>query len=83
MGEIALTRDTGRSFVGNFTNPDIKHPKDSNYITGGILAGNKYLGMIDSKRLLHFSASGKTGWKPLSYEENITNGVANSEEEET
>jgi hypothetical protein len=81
MGEIAFTRDTGRLFVGNFTKN--ANAKDSNYVTGGILSGNKYLGMIDSKPLLHFSASGKTGWKPLSYEENITNRVANSEEEET
>lgn len=70
MGEIAFTRDTGRLFVGNYTNSE--KTQDSKYVTGGILAGNKYLGFIDSKPLIHFSASGKTGWKPLSYEEDVT-----------
>ena len=78
MGEIAFTRDTGRLFVGNFTNN--KHTKDSSQITGGILSGNKYLGLIDSKPLLHFSASGSTGWKPLSYEENITDSITEETE---
>lgn len=68
MGELAFTRDTGRLFVGNYTNAS--KPLDSSYVKGGILSGNKYLGMIDSKPLIHFSASGSTGWKPLSYFEN-------------
>ena len=66
MGELAFTRDTGRLFVGNVTN-SLKD-KDSLPVTGGILTGNKYLGAIDSKPLIHFAASGQTGWKPLSYE---------------
>jgi hypothetical protein len=36
------------------------------------LSGNKYLGIVDSKPLIHFSASGETGWKPLSYETELT-----------
>ena len=69
MGELAFTRDTGRLFVGNVTN-SLKD-KDSLPVTGGILTGNKYLGAIDSKPLIHFAASGQTGWKPLSYEQDI------------
>jgi hypothetical protein len=41
------------------------------------LSGNKYLGIIDSKPLIHFSASGETGWKPLSYESDITDKSLN------
>lgn len=52
MGELAFTRDTGRLFIGNST-PEY-HPKDSNSVTGGILSGNKYLGLIDSKPLTHY-----------------------------
>lgn len=53
MGELAFTRDTARLFVGNFTNKT--HDKDSSYVIGGSLVGNKYLGLIDSKPLTHFS----------------------------
>lgn len=66
MGELAFTRDTGRVFVGNFTNTPTEN--DSESVSGGILTGNKYLGFIDSKPLIHSSSSGKTGAKPLSYE---------------
>jgi hypothetical protein len=77
MGELAFTRDTGRLFVGNYTNAT--KPLDSSYVKGGILSGNKYLGMIDSKPLIHFSASGSTGWKPLSYFENTTDPIVGTE----
>lgn len=53
MGEMAFTRDTGRVFIGNETNQD--NAADSKTVKGGILVGNKYLGMIDSKPLGHFS----------------------------
>lgn len=75
MGELAFTRDTGRLFVGNYTN--IKKENDSKQVLGGILSGNKYLGIVDSKPLIHFSASGETGWKPLSYESDITDKSLN------
>ena len=41
------------------------------------MSGNKYLGIIDSKPLIHFSASGDTGWKPLSYESDVTDNSIN------
>lgn len=75
MGELAFTRDTGRLFVGNYSN--VKKDDDSKQVIGGILSGNKYLGIIDSKPLIHFSASGETGWKPLSYESDITDKSQN------
>lgn len=75
MGELAFTRDTGRLFVGNYTN--VKKDDDSKQVIGGILSGNKYLGIIDSKPLIHFSASGDTGWKPLSYESDVTDNSIN------
>ena len=55
MGELAFTRDTGRLFIGNYTNNTTT--LDSTYVSGGILTGNKYLGFVDSKPLIHFSAS--------------------------
>lgn len=79
MGELAFTRDTARLFVGNFTNLDEKD--DSGFVTGGSLTGNKYLGLIDSKPLTHWSynmnnmgdSNSKTGVQfPLSYTENKT-----------
>jgi hypothetical protein len=79
MGELAFTRDTGRLFVGNFTNT-VKDV-DSNYVSGGVLVGNKYLGLIDSKPLIHFSGSGSTGWKPLNYQEATTDDSAKITEE--
>lgn len=67
MGELAFTRDTGRVFVGNFTNQD--NEADSQQVQGGILVGNKYLGMVDSKPLGHFSPNNfplKYGVKNIS-----------------
>ena len=63
MGQLAFTRDTGRVFVGNHTSQ--KNQKDSKEIPGGILVGNKYLGLIDSKPLGHFSPNSL----PLKYGE--------------
>lgn len=79
MGELAFTRDTGRLFVGNFTNT-VKDD-DTKYVSGGILVGNKYLGLIDSKPLLHFSGSGSTGWKPLNYQEKTKDETTGEEEQ--
>lgn len=53
MGELAYTRDTNRVFVGNFTT-DREQLYDGEKLkiqqtVGGTLAGNKYLGYVDSK----------------------------------
>ena len=61
MGELAFTRDTGRVFVGNIT--EQTNDKDSRSVDGGILVGNKYLGLIDSKPLGHYNPSNV----PLNY----------------
>lgn len=45
-GELAFTRDTGRLFVGNFS--DDKKTKDLDYVKGGLLCGNKYMGLSKS-----------------------------------
>lgn len=74
MGEMAFTRDTGRVFIGNETNQD--NAADSKTVKGGILVGNKYLGMIDSKPLGHFSPNNF----PLKY--GITN-VSSQQIDET
>jgi hypothetical protein len=78
MGELAFTRDTGRVFVGNFTNTP--QTSDTYYVKGGILTGNKYLGFIDSKPLIHFAASGSKGSKPLSYTEDTKDEDTNEVE---
>ena len=78
MGELAFTRDTGRVFVGNFTNTP--QTSDTYYVKGGILTGNKYLGFIDSKPLIHFAASGSKGSKPLSYTEDTRDEDTNEVE---
>ena len=84
MGELAFTRDTGRLFIGNYTgNNTTINSADSSYVAGGILTGNKYLGFIDSKPLIHFSTSGSTGWKPLSYEENTVDPLLQENGTET
>ena len=77
MGELAFTRDTGRLFVGNYTSNATTSQEDSKYVSGGMLVGNKYLGFIDSKPLIHFSSSGSTGWKPLSYQVDTTDELTN------
>lgn len=70
MGEVAFTRDTGRLFVGNFSTQELED--DIKYITGGILTGNKYLGIIDSRPLCHFNGNGDTGCYPLNYDKNTS-----------
>lgn len=55
MGQLAFTRDTGRVFVGNEGANQEHKENDANPVQGGILVGNKYLGMIDSKPLGHCS----------------------------
>lgn len=69
MGELAFTRDTGRVFVGNFSSDinDKELPLDTRAINGGILTGNKYIGLIDSKPLGHWSTTGSNGTFPLNY----------------
>lgn len=44
MGELAFTRDTGRVFVGTYTDIDNKKSSDISYEPGGLLVGNKYYG---------------------------------------
>lgn len=85
MGELAFTRDTARLFVGNSTN--INEDQDSKEVIGGSLAGNKYLGLIDSKPLTHFYLIDKeTGEKvdssvhfPLSYENDTSSTLKDSQ----
>jgi hypothetical protein len=74
MGELAFTRDTGRVFVGNFSSDtsDKELPLDTRAINGGILTGNKYIGLIDSKPLGHWSTTGSTGTFPLNYSSTTT-----------
>ena len=43
MGELAFTRDTGRVFVGTYT--DNQKEDDLPNFPGGILVGNRYFGM--------------------------------------
>lgn len=68
-GELAFTRDTGRVFVGNFS--DDPKTSDLQYVQGGILTGNKYLGIIDSRPIAYEQqeTTGTTGFAGLSYEE--------------
>ena len=75
MGEVAFTRDTGRLFVGNFSTQELED--DIKYITGGILTGNKYLGLIDSRPLCHFNGNGDTGCYPLNYDKNTSDKDTN------
>lgn len=76
MGELAFTRDTGRLFIGNHSSKpasELELPQ----IHGGIIAGNKYLGYIDSKPLSWWTR-GDAGSLPLNYEEETTyDGVSN------
>ena len=82
MGELAFTRDTGRVFVGNFSSDveDKELPLDTRAITGGILTGNKYIGLIDSKPLGHWSTTGSNGTFPLNYS-SVTTDDSTSETE--
>lgn len=69
-GELAFTRDTGRVFVGNYS--DNPTDNDLEIVNGGILIGNKYLGIIDSRPLDYV---GDTSFGGLNYEQ------SNNEEE--
>lgn len=68
-GELAFTRDTGRVFVGNYS--DEPKENDLKIVNGGILVGNKYLGIIDSRPIgyVQDKTTGITGQAGLSYEE--------------
>lgn len=68
-GELAFTRDTGRVFIGNYT--DNPTDNDLKTVNGGILLGNKYLGIIDSRPIAYEQdqTSGSTGLIGLSYEQ--------------
>lgn len=46
-GELVCSRDTNRLFVGNFS--DVLKERQQQQTIGGTLAGNKYLGYVDSK----------------------------------
>lgn len=55
MGELAFTRDTGRVFVGTYTDTDNKKSSDIAYKQGGLLVGNKYYGASNGgKTLTHY-----------------------------
>ena len=56
-GELAYTRDTNRLFIGNLS--DKLNGKQQQTL-GGVLAGNKYLGYIDSR-----NGSDETDTQPL------------------
>lgn len=66
---MAFTRDTGRVFIGNYT--DNPTDNDLKTVDGGILLGNKYLGIIDSRPIAYEQdlTSGSTGLIGLSYEQ--------------
>ncbi len=68
-GELAYTRDTSRIFVGNIY--DSKADAEGHQQTlGGVLAGNKYLGYVDSRNKNIETFSGEDGTelsgKPLN-----------------
>lgn len=46
MGELAFTRDTGRVFVGTYT--DNRTETDHSYKEGGLIVGNKFYGIVDN-----------------------------------
>ena len=75
-GELAFTRDTGRVFVGNYT--DNPTSDDIKTVDGGLLIGNKYLGIIDSRPIAYEQdeTSGSTGLVGLSYEQDNKNEAA-------
>ena len=70
-GELAFTRDTGRIFVGNYSNKEYDSSIMLPETRGGILAGNKYLGYIDSKPLSWWK-KGNVESTPLEYEKDTT-----------
>lgn len=70
-GELAFTRDTGRIFVGNYSDKEYDSSIMLPETRGGILAGNKYLGYIDSKPLSWWK-KGNIESTPLDYEKDTT-----------
>lgn len=62
-GELAFTRDSGRLFVGDNSDGEAGH-KGLQETIGGVLVGNKYLGLLDSKPLVAYQNNGTA----LSYE---------------
>lgn len=72
MGELAFVRNTGRLFVGDCSDdetiPTTLDDGTLNYTKGGILTGNRYLGMIDSKPLIVAEPSEGANGTPLNYE---------------
>ena len=66
-GELAFTRDTGRIFVGNYSDKEYDSSIMLPETRGGILAGNKYLGYIDSKPLSWWK-QGNVESRPLNYD---------------
>lgn len=80
MGELAFARDTGRLFVGDCSDgetlPTTTESGEINYTKGGILTGNRYLGIIDSKPLAESSNDGKGNSIPLNYENTTSVGIS-------
>ena len=66
IAELACTRDTNRVFVGNFSN----ELHEQQQTVGGSLAGNKYLGFVDSKPILGDNADTNAIPKTLSSSNN-------------
>lgn len=81
MGELAFARDTGRLFIGDCSDdktlPTTTESGEINYTKGGILAGNRYLGIIDSKPLVESSNEGKGNGIPLNFEATTAVGIDN------
>lgn len=79
MGELAFVRNTGRLFVGDCSDdetlPTTTESGEINYTKGGILAGNRYLGIIDSKPLAESSNDGRGNGLPLYFEKTTPVGI--------
>lgn len=82
LAELAFTRDSGRVFVGDYS--DDAHSYMQNTV-GGTLVGNKYLGIIDSKTIEKFNTDPSDNVKPLLFEEStkVTNNINGSSEGES
>jgi hypothetical protein len=66
-GELAYTRDTGRVFVGSLTD---SRESNQQITFGGTLVGNKYLGFVDSKRVIDKNyGDNKSNGTPLNLAE--------------
>lgn len=80
VGELAYTRDSGRVFVGDYTDAD--HPGQQ-MTKGGSLVGNKYLGSIDSKTIEIFNDNPSRTVKSLDYISNTKPDVYRGEDAES